>query len=195
MTITRAIEHLKWKYGNKWNPTQTDADALNTIIKFTEDKHKKQLHDYHLFAKLYVMVYAQFLDKYKATVFDDIPKKELTKYLNTPLENIIQRFTDKLNESELYTIFDLAGTTDFDHIHISRIEEIYKEKGYDDVIVKQKTEKIINQRKETSIELEKLLENHQDIKDYLYKGKEIWDYETVKDNLEVDINNTINLLK
>ena len=194
MTIKKSVDHLVFKLSNVWKATPKDAEAINTIMKFVEDKHRKQIQDYHLFSKLYIMVYAKFLDKYKATVFDDIPRKELTKYLDQPIEYIIKRFTERLNESELYTVFDLAGKKDFDHIHLTHIKSFYKEMGYNDGVVKQKVKKIIDDRKKSRDSLEVLLDSHQDVKNYLFKGKEIWDYNTVKDNLELQINNTINLL-
>jgi len=167
MTIKKAIEHLKWKYRNKWNPTQLDVDVLNTFIEFVEEKHKKQLQDYNLFAKLYIMVYAQFLDKYKATVFDDIPKKELSRYLDQPLEVIIQRFTDKLNESELY--------------------ELFKDLNIEMKHPALKSESIKN--KETDL-LEKALKEDDNLERFT---GHLWDYETVKDNLELQINSVIEM--
>ena len=192
MTIKKAVDHFIFKFKNVWKPTNPDIEALKTIIKFVEDKHQKQIQDYQLFAKLYIMVYAQYLDKYKTTVFDEIPQKELHKYLDLPLSHIIESFTKKLNDSELYTLFDLSCKDDFSHIHLTHIESFYKEMGYDDALVKEKVVKISSDRKTSNEKLDELLNNHKDIKDYLYKGKEIWDYETVKDNIELQINNAIN---
>ena len=170
MTIKKAIEHLVWKYQNKWNPTQADADALNTIMKFVEDHHKKQIQDYQLFAKLYIMVYAQQLEHYKTTVFDDIPKRVMKGYLDKPVTYFIELFTKRLNESERYSLF----------------EEIGIELGTHPAI---KSE--IDKENETNI-----LQNALKDKDNLdrFKG-EIWDYETVKDCIEMDINNVINELR
>lgn len=169
MTIKKAVDHLVFKFNKVWNVTDNDVSALETIMKFVEEKHKKQLQDYHLFTKLYIMVYAQFLDRYKATVFDDIPKKELSKYLNQPLEVIIQRFTDRLNESELYALY---SDLDIDLKHPITKNDIEHQRDL------------------------KALENalkDENNKDRLF-GK-VWNYETVKDNLELQVNNVINILK
>lgn len=169
MTIKRAVDQIIFKFNKIWETTDTDLEALKTIMQFVEDKHKKQYQDYHLFAKLYIMVYAQFLDKYKTTFFDDIPKKELGKYLDQPLENIIQRFTDKLNESELYELFNEVG-----------IEE------------KHPALKTLNQKNHETELLKKSLKEEGNLERLT---GQIWDYETVSENLELQINNTINTFK
>ena len=163
MTIKKAIDHFIWKFKNKWQPTQKDVDCLNEIITFVEDKHKKQFNDYQLFAKLYVMVYAQYLKRYDATVFDDLPRNELTRYLDQPLERIIQRFTDRLNESELYEFMEKHG---FDGHPATKSPE------------------------EKRQEMKKLDELNHDV---LLTNS--WDYDTVKEHLEHQINTTINLLR
>ena len=38
MTITKSIDHFVWKFKNKWDPTPTDAEALNTMIGFVGRK-------------------------------------------------------------------------------------------------------------------------------------------------------------
>lgn len=198
MTIKKATEHFGFKLNPKnniWKATKKDIEALNTIMDFVEAKHKKQIQDYHLFAKLYIMVYSQFLDKYKSTVFDDIPKKQLNKYLETPLVEIIERFKDKLNESELYTVFDLNGRKDFEHMHITHIESFYKDMGYEGSVLESKVSSITEERKKSNKALRTLLSDYPEIEGYLYKGNEIWDYDTVKDNLEAQINNTIDSIQ
>jgi len=166
-TIKQAVEHLEFKFKNVWKPTPKDVEAYNKIVEFVEQKHKQQYQDYHLFAKLYVMVYAQFLEKYKATVFDDIPVKELNRYLDTPLAHIIQRFADKLNESELYEVLNKAG--------VENKHPVLKDE-------KQKN-------KETD-QLAETIKNEDDFKKFT---GQVWDFETVKQNLESQINNIINL--
>lgn len=169
MTVKKAVDHFVFKLTKVWKATDQDAVAINTIMKFVEDKSKQQYQDYHLFAKLYVMVYAQFLKKYNATVFADIPRKELTKYLDTPLEHIIQRFVDRLNESELYSLFDELDVNMNQHPVLKTAEQ--KEQ-----------------------ELNMLCEAVKD-KDKLDQlTGVVWDYDTVKDNLQAQINDTINLL-
>ena len=115
------------------------------------------------------MVYAQFLEKYKSTIFDDIPRKELHKYLDAPIENIIQRFTDKLNESELYSLFDDLGIN-LDHTIVKSKEAQEKEIDVLEIAVKNKD----NMNRFTG---------------------QVFDFETVKENLELQINNVINEIR
>lgn len=166
MTIKKAIDHFNFKFDKVWKPTQYDVDALITIIEFVEDKHKKQIQDYHLFAKLYIVVYAQYLDRYKTTVFDDIPKKELNKLLDKPLDFFLNLFTQRLNESELYSLFDELNIN-MDHPAL-------------------KSDKIKD--KETN-KLHNALNDKENIK--RFRG-EIWKKEVVQEKLELDINNLIN---
>lgn len=168
MNIKKAVDHFVFKLTKVWKATDKDAEAINEIMKFVQDKSNQQFQDYHLFAKLYVMVYAQFLDKYNATVFDDIPIKELTRYLDIPLEKIIERFTDKLNESELYGLFDELNVCQ-DHPALQS----------DSV-----------KKNEINV-LSDAIKDDNKLKQF---NRDVWDYQTVKDNLEAQINNTINLL-
>lgn len=166
MTIKRAVEHFAFKFKNVWKPTKPDIDALTTIMEFVEDKHKRQLNDHHLFAKLYVMVYAQYLERYKATIFDDIPKKELHKLLDRPLSFFIELFTQRLNESELYSLFDELNI-DMNHPALKTDEAKSKE----------------------NVKIENALNDKENLKRFT---GQIWDTETVTENLELQINNVIN---
>lgn len=166
MTIKKAVDHFIFKFNKVWKTTPTDIESLKTIMKFVEEKHKKQIQDYHLFAKLYIMVYAQFLEKYKTTIFDDVPAKELSKYLNYPIDIIIERFTDKLNESELYSLFD--------ELNIKMSHPALKNES--------------EKKQETDV-LEKALKIPENFEKFT---GQIWSNELVKENLILQINNTIN---
>lgn len=169
MTIKKAVDHFVFKFNTVWKVTEHDIKALETIMEFVEDKHKKQFNDYQLFAKLYVMVYAQFLERYNTTVFDEIPQKELHRYLEQPLERIIQRFTDKLNDSELYSLFKEIGV---DMKHPALVSQAQSDKD---------TSKI-----------QKAIESKDNFERFT---GQVWDYETVKQSLVSQINNVINTIK
>ncbi|MCP4984899.1 MAG: hypothetical protein GY928_02180 [Colwellia sp.] len=167
MTIKNAVDHFSWKMKNKRGSTPSPSDklAMNTIMEFVEDKHKKQINDYHLFAKLYITVYAQYLEKYKTTIFDDIPRKELHKLLDRPVSDFVQRFTDRLNESELYSLFEELNIN-MDHASKTKEAEI-------DV-------------------LEKSLKDEENLDKFTGK---VWTFDTVKEQIELQINNVINAFK
>lgn len=169
LTIKKALERFTWRFKNTWKPNEEDIKAYNTIATFVKDKHKQQIQDYHLFAKLYVMVYYQFLEKYKTTVFDDIPRKELLKMLDKPLEDFIHRFTDRLNESELYELLDKTKVND--------------------------KHPALKTENEKNKEVDNLQEALKDKNNFDKFTGNVWDYETVKENIELQINQVINFIK
>lgn len=148
MTIKTALDRIFWRF-QKIKGNDTDQQALNTIAEFVNDKHKQQLKDNELFAKAYIFMYAHFLKHYDTDIYDAIPQKELHRYLDQPIERIIERFKQRLNEREL--------------------EDRCKAKG---------------------VEVTHPRINRADI-DY----SDAWDYETVKDNLEIQINLALDLKK
>ena len=109
MQIERAIKHFHYKLANVWKATDADIKAFNSIRDYFISKNSDQINDNLLFAKLYIYTYSQFLDKFNATVFDDIPQKELNKMLSMNLESFISSFTNKLNQSDLYEVIDRVG--------------------------------------------------------------------------------------
>ena len=157
MNIKKAIEHFQFKFKNAWRPTQRDVEALNSVINFTNKKHSEQLRDNEMFAKAYVFMYAYFVKHYNTDIFDDIPQKELHRFLDQPIERIVERFKDRLNEKEL--------------------EDMYKAKGIE---VKHPMVETVKEKEDN---LSKL-----GIDDF----KESWDFETLKEQLELMINLTLN---
>lgn len=93
-TIKKAINHFAWRFKNGINPTNNDVKALNNIIDFVNEKHKKQTNDNSLFAKLYVIFYGELLRYYDSTIFSDIPQKELHKLLEKPLDYHVNNFIE-----------------------------------------------------------------------------------------------------
>src|SRR5690606_17812111 len=167
MTISYAIEYITTKL-SYLKPGRNDVKAINTIIDFVDKKHKKQIMDNELFAKLYIYAYATFLDRYKATVFDEVPVKELSKFLAQPLDRIILRFTDKLNESEQYAFLSDLNIGN-EHPSLTPLKE-----------------------KETRTEA--LKEALKDKTNQVQLFKERWDNETIKNNLQLPITQTHELL-
>ena len=109
MNIIKAIKHFEFKLTKHWKPTKTDLEAYNEILDFVEHKHKEQINDNQLFAKLYISYYAEILKYYQATVFDKEPQKTLHKILDTPIEQVIKDFVKTANEIEVENKMKLAG--------------------------------------------------------------------------------------
>lgn len=122
MTIDKAINRLGWRMRKpegkslSFKPDDQDRQSLNTIIDWINDARERSLETNKGFAKLYIYAYSQFLEhygstdengiKHPATVFDEIPQKELHRQLSQPLEYFIKRFTQRLNDNEAYQVLD-----------------------------------------------------------------------------------------
>ena len=109
MTITKAIEHFKFKFTKVWNVTEHDVTAFNKIVDFVNDKHKKQLQQNELFAKLYIFAFSYYLKRYNCSVYDSEAAKELHQLLDKPLNVFIKRFTDVLNENDWNGLLKAKG--------------------------------------------------------------------------------------
>ena len=143
MTIKTALERIFWRF-EKIKSNETDQKALDTLAEFVNNKHTKQLQDNEMFAKVYIFMYSYFLKSYNTDIYDSIPQKELHRYLDQPLEKIVERFKVKLNEKE----YELQGSIVHPAIGKSTSE-----------------------------------------------SKDVWDYETVKEHLELMINLALNEFK
>ena len=105
MTINKAIEHFKYKLTNVWKATEHDITAFNKLVDFVNVKHKQQLRQNELFAKLYVFAYAYYIKRYDSDVYCKTTQKELHKLLDLPLELFMQRFTRKINDIEMEQMY------------------------------------------------------------------------------------------
>jgi len=111
-TVNKAIQHFEWKLINVWDASQKDIDAYNVLDKFTKDKQKEQYNDNQLLGKIFITFYGELIKYYQGSLFDKEPLKALNKILDTPMETIIQKFTDKVNEQEVYLKMKNAGISD-----------------------------------------------------------------------------------
>lgn len=158
-TINKAINRLQWRLKNGWKANQNDVDAINFIIDFANIQQTENFESNELFAKLYIFAYKDYLKKFKGTVFDEVPKKELHKFIDKSLETHIIEFKDFLNLSEQY----------------ERLNEFESIKTYP----KHLKNNSVSFSKNESKEVLEIINN------------EVWDYETVRDNLTTQINNVI----
>ncbi len=94
MTPKRALDHFKWKFQNKWKPTEQDIEAYNTLAEYVVENSKQQIIDNELFAKMYIYMMGFMLVRYDATFFDEIPQKELHKLLNKSTKQILSDVLD-----------------------------------------------------------------------------------------------------
>lgn len=96
---------------------QEDLNALKDVANYIQQKQEETIINQQLFAKLYVFVFGEFIKNYNTTVFSEIPQKELHKILNTSLDELILKLTEKLNDSERYMFFNDSGVEGFGENH------------------------------------------------------------------------------
>ena len=101
MTTERAISHFEYKLTNSWKPTKHDLEAYNALLKYIETKKKETIINNQLFGKLYIYLFGEFITYYNASIFDEIPQKELHKILDTDLRVLVTNLRDKLNLKEV----------------------------------------------------------------------------------------------
>lgn len=168
MTITSAVNHFIFKLNKVWKSTSRDEESIKTIMSFVEQKHKKQLTQNELFAKLYINTYRQLLEHYNTTVFDKEVQKKLHEDLDKPLSYFIKKLTDSLNESELYSLYK---ELDIEIKHPALVSETKKEENVN---------KLIKAMDDKS-------------KKDAFIG-DVWKYDDVQDIITQQVNHAINIL-
>ena len=173
MEAVKAIQRLAWRFGkatengNTFTINQNDVDAINGIAAYIERTQKEQFKQNELFAKLYIKVYAKMIAHYKTDVFDINVRRRMNDMLSTPMEIIMQDFTEQLNDSERYVQFNNLGI-DLKHPALRTNQE-----------AGEYNEKIISLLKTSNLE------------DVILK--DVWSFEDVKECLINEVNNAINL--
>jgi hypothetical protein len=54
MNINKSLEHFKWKFENKWKPTEKDIEAFKSIIEYKELQESINLQHNESFAKMWI---------------------------------------------------------------------------------------------------------------------------------------------
>ena len=110
MDFKKAMQRIGWRLQQpNFKPNNEDKQAYNSIIQIIENQQKEQFKNNELFAKLYIHVYGKFISHYKTTVLDPIPRKELHKILEKPISHLVDKFTQEMNDSELYSLMENSG--------------------------------------------------------------------------------------
>lgn len=174
MEIEEALNRLYWRFGGNGNKypfpvNQNDVDAFNVIKNFVVDKQEKQLKNNELFAKMYIQRYQAELKENQTTIYDISLRKEMHKFLEKSLNQVIEEFTASLNESEQYKFIEEAGV-ELKH-----------------PIIMTETETEIRNKK-----LAEAINNPEAKKRFL---GQVWDYKTVANCLNAEVNQAINKFK
>ena len=174
MDINRAVQRLGWRFekaskrsDHRFNINQNDLDALKIIDAFVVKQQKEQLQNQELFAKLYINNLTELIEHYNTNIFDPIPRRRIHGILLQPLHKLTKKLKDTLNDSEKYELLNEIGV-DIRHSLLRSEEETVKNLDT----------------------LQGAFDNSENKKRLL---GEVWDFETVKDCLEQEVNSAINL--
>jgi len=102
MKIKEAIKRLRFTIAKQNKPNQTDAEALNEVLKLLEFEQNKTFQDNLLFAKIYAFMLSE-LTNYYCDV--DFANKEINSVLKAPIELIIENLVQSLKRMEMQNYF------------------------------------------------------------------------------------------
>jgi hypothetical protein len=173
MDINKAVQRLGWRFeqaskrpNHSFIINQNDIDALKKIDEFVVKDQKKQYQEYELFAKLYINNLTELIEHYNTSIFDPIPRKRIHGILRQSLQELTEKLKDTLNDSEKYELMNKIG-----------IELKHP---------------LLRSEEETGNDLDKLQGALDDSENKKRLLGEVWDFETVKDCLEKEVNKVIN---
>lgn len=103
MKIKKSIDRIRWRFasGKEFKPNENDITAFNEVAEYISRKEKDNIIDNQLFGKLYIYLFGEFVNYYKATAIDTIPQQELHKLLDKNIADIVNEVKDRLNNAEL----------------------------------------------------------------------------------------------
>ncbi len=173
MDINKAVQRLGWRFdqaskrpNHSFTINQNDLDALKSIDAFVVKNQKVQLQNQELFAKLYINNLTELMEHYNTSIFDPIPRRRIHGILRQSLQELTEKLKDTLNDSEKY--------------------ELMKEIGVD------LKHPLLRSKEETGKDLDKLQGALNDSENRKRLLGEVWDYEAVKDCVEMEVNTAIN---
>lgn len=174
MKLKESLKRLRWRLSpdekgvfKQMTPNATDVEAFNSILDFIEKTQQETVQENLLFAKLYCFLLENLTIRYTDI---DFANKELNKILSESLAIRIEYLKLSLKDMEYRNYFN--------------------RKGILDPFLKTKTLK----------ELEEIHERYKDklpeldVQEFLKCGNN-WDFESVKYQLENQINQSIQNFK
>lgn len=173
MEIDKAVQRLGWRFqqaaqksDHSFVINQNDIEALKAIDAFVVKKQKINYQKHELFAKLYINYVTELTDHYGTTLFDPIIRRRMYGILRQPMQQLIEKALNSLNDNGKYQLFKEYG-----------IELKHP---------------VIRSEEETARNMEKLKDALTDpVNMQKFMGEE-WDYKMVANLFEKDINRAIN---
>jgi len=173
MKIEQSVQRIQWRLASKkpFTANLSDIEALNDIIEYVDKKQNEQYDKNENFAKLYIRVYGKMIQHYKATVFDLEPKKAMMSIFRKSLPETVDDFKNQLNNSELCGLLEESYSGEPKHPLLR--------KGIEHDIFEDETENLSEKIKKDPEAMKKI-------------KREVFDYDTVYNNLKAEISNVIN---
>jgi len=103
MKLSEAIKRLRYTISKSNKPNKTDAEALNEILKILELEEQKTIQENLLFAKLYAFLLAEFTHNYTDV---DFANKQINVILSEPIDIRIEWLVYKLKNMEYNNYFN-----------------------------------------------------------------------------------------
>lgn len=174
MKLKESLKRLRWRFSpdekgvfKQMTPNATDVEAFNSILDFINKTQEETVQENLLFAKLYCFLLGELTLHYTDI---DFANKQINELLHEPLEHRVNILIMQLKDMEYRNYFNRKGVLD--------------------PFLKTKTSK----------ELEEIHERYKDklpeldIQEFLKCGNN-WDFESVKYQLENQINLSIQNFK
>lgn len=116
MEINKAVQRLGWRFQQASKRTdlnfvinQNDIEALQTIDSYVVKKQKEQYRNHELFAKLYINYLTELTEHYGTSLTDPILRRRIHGILQQPIQQLLRKLVDSLNDNEKYALFDQLG--------------------------------------------------------------------------------------
>jgi len=109
--IDENIKRLSFTFSKGNKPNQEDIKAFNGVVEWINTYKTNVLNNNQLFAKLYILMLKDFIDKFETDIFDPLPQKELSRILDYPLESFYKSFTNSLNDNHRFRLLKDKGET------------------------------------------------------------------------------------
>ena len=94
----KMLDAQKSPYGS-FKVQNSDFKLFKDIVRYIELTREEKVSRNTLFAKLFIYNYQQMIHTYNTDCLEDIPQKEISKILNTPLDFFFQAFYNKLHSN------------------------------------------------------------------------------------------------
>jgi len=134
MILKKAINRLAWRFnGGGFKPNEQDIKAINDVITWINNQKEESIKNNRLFTKLYIYHLNKVLNDYDATIFDEIPQKELSALLAKPLSAFYLAFKQSFDDKTRESIFKRNNIV-LNHLEQSEQNKINIQKMSDDDI-------------------------------------------------------------